>query len=175
MNSEIKSLIKKKFKTELRDKEILDIILFGSAIKGKTTPKDIDIAIITNKKINREIEGIHISIISPNEFFINPPSIINTLFREGYSIKNNKFLAENLKFSNKVLFTYSLKSLTPSKKVKIVNVLRGKGKQEGMVKENNGEWLANQVFTVPIDKDYIFEKFFINFSIPFNKNYILIH
>jgi len=175
MNSKILSEIKNKFKTELKDKDILDVILFGSTIKGKTSPEDIDIAIITKNKQAINKTGFHISTINPKDFFISPPSIINTLLREGYSIKNKKFLAENLKFENKTLFTYNLKSLTPSQKVKIVNILRGKNNQKGMVLENNGEWLANQVFTTPINNSNLFEKFFLNFNIKFRKNYILMH
>ena len=175
MNSEIISKIKNKLKRELRDKDILDVILFGSTIKGKASPEDIDIAILTEKQFNLEIKGAHISLIKPKDFFVNPPSIAHTLLREGYSLKNNKYLAENLKFNNKVLFTYSLTNLNASKKVKIVNILRGKNKQKGMIEEYNGEWLANQVFTIPVEKSNIFEKFFINFEIRFTKSYILIH
>ena len=44
------SLIKNKLKSLLLDKEIIDIILFGSSIKGKLIPRDIDIALILYKK-----------------------------------------------------------------------------------------------------------------------------
>ena len=55
INSKIISLVKSKLRNHLKNKEILDIILFGSAIKGKAMPNDIDITIITEKnlKINR--------------------------------------------------------------------------------------------------------------------------
>ncbi|MBS3092510.1 nucleotidyltransferase domain-containing protein [Candidatus Pacearchaeota archaeon] len=175
MNLKILQLIKDKLKDLLKDKEILDIILFGSAIKGKFLPNDFDIAIITDKKLNIVIESFHISILKSRDFFINPPSLVHTLIREGYSLKHNKFLSEIYKFSNRTLFIYDLTSLNNSNKVKIVNALRGKNKEKGLVEQNNGKWLANQVFTVPLEYDEFFEKFFINFKVKFNKFYILIH
>ena len=175
MNSKILPQIKNKLKDLLKDKEILDVLMFGSLIKGKIFPRDIDVALITNKNINPRIEGFHISIIKPNEFFSNQPTLANTLLREGYSLKYKKFLAELLNFQNKILFIYELSSKTASKKVKIVNILRGRAMQEGMVKKNKGEWLANQVFTIPIEAGYLFEQFFLNFSIKFKKYFILMH
>ena len=174
MKSEILLKIKSKLKTYLKDKEILDIILFGSAIKGKISPNDIDIAVITNKE-NLSIPNFHVSIIKPIDFFRNPPSLINTLLREGYSIKNNMPFSRMFKFDNQVLFTYNLSSLNNNSKVKIVNILRGKNKSLGLVKEEMGKWLGNGVFLVPITSAHLFEKFLINFKVPFTKNYILMH
>ncbi len=174
MNSKRLLLIKNKLKKYLKDKEILDIIVFGSAVKGKAVPQDTDIAVITNKP-GIKISGFHVSVLKPNDFFANPPSIIHTLLREGYSIKNKCSFSQIYKFSNKVLFKYELISLKPSIKVKIVNILRGKNKEKGLVRENNGEWLANQVFILPVENENIFEKLFLNFKIKFKKFYVLIH
>jgi len=182
MKSRIISQIKNKLDFLIKDKEIIDLILFGSIIKGKTIPKDIDIAIILEKELTnilkekiKNLKNFHMSIITLKEFFVNPPSIINTLFREGYSLKNRRYLCENFKFSNKVLFKYSLTSLGASEKVKIVNILRGKGKEKGLVETYNGEWLANQVFIVPVSVSSLFEGFFNNFKLNFKRYYVLMH
>ncbi len=175
MNLKIMSLVRNKLKNYLKDREILDIIIFGSVVKGKALPGDVDIAIITEKEIKLDIPGFHVSLLKPEDFFINPPSVINTLLREGYSLKNKKFFSELYKFSTKVLFFYKLVGLKPSLKVKIVNILRGKNKEKGLVEENGGKWLVNQVFIVSVEKEQIFEKFFLNFNIKYNKFFILIH
>lgn len=174
MNSKVLQLVKSKLKKYLKDKEILDILLFGSAIKGETLPNDIDVAIITDKKLDLEIDNFHISVLSPSDFF-RPFSLIHTLLREGYSLKYNMPFSKIYKFSNKVLFKYELTSLKPSVKVKIVNVLRGKKNEKGLVEEKSGEWLANQVFFIPVDEEKIFEKLFLNFRVKFQKHYVLIH
>jgi len=175
MNLKIITSIKKKLKKELNNKEILDIILFGSAVKGKTSPQDIDLAIISNKTFRIEQEGFHFSLIKPEEFFIKPQSIITTLLREGYSLKHNKPFSEIYDFKRRVLFKYELKDLSGSLKVRIVQILKGNKNKKGLVNENHGEWIANQVFLIPSEDSYIFDKFFQKFKVNFNKYYILIH
>lgn len=175
MKSTMLSEIKNKLKDYLKDNEIYDIILFGSSIKGKIDPSDIDIAIITDKKLNLNIEGFHISLLKPEDFFIHPSSLINTLFKEGYSIKKNKSFSEVYNFLNRILFVYELKELNMSSKVKIVNLLRGNKKEIGLVKEKGGEWLANQVFTIPVEEENIFQKLFQNYKIKYKKFHVLIH
>lgn len=174
--------IKNKLRDLLSDKEVIEIFVFGSFIKGKSFPKDIDIAILTHKKISSELKkkiskimGFHISILTAKEFFINPPSIVHTLVREGYGLKDKKFLAESYRFSNKVLFSYSVALFPSSTKVKIVSILRGKKGEKGIVESNGGEWIANQVFSVPLESEKIFDEFFNKFSVKFKKSYILIH
>jgi len=175
MNSKDLSIVKSKLNKYLKNKDILDIILFGSAIKGKIMPRDIDIAIITEKERIFHLEGFHISMVKASDFFVKPGSLITTLLREGYSLRHKKFLSELYGFSNRVMFRYKLKGLNPSGKVKTVNILRGKGKEKGLVEQNLGEWLANQVFIVPVENEFIFNKFFLSHKINFNKNYILIY
>ncbi|MDP1695478.1 MAG: nucleotidyltransferase domain-containing protein [archaeon] len=175
MKSKILSEIKTKLRSLLSNKEVIDIIVFGSVVKGKAIPRDIDIAIISEEKIDASIEGFHVSTLNPSDFFINPPSIATTLLREGYSLKNNKPFSEVLRFKSRILFIYNLNGLTPSKKVSAVNFLRGKNKTTGLVKQLEGEWLANQVFTAPLKSEHIIEGFLIKSKIKFTKNYLLIH
>lgn len=176
------SLVKSKLKNLLLSKEVIDIIIFGSAIKGKAIPGDIDIAVILYKEPSEElhkkislIKGFHISIITAKEFFINPPSIVHTLIREGYSIKSRKFISENFDFSNKAMYIYVLTSLSPSNKVRLVNILRGKKGEKGLVESSKGKWIANRVFIIPISAEKIFDELFDNFGVNFNKNFVLMH
>lgn len=173
MNLEELSKIKNKLKEYLKNKEIIDIILFGSFVKGKESYSDTDIAVISEKQI--EIPHFHIININPKEFFINPSRIINTLIKEGFSLKNNKLVAESYGFSSRIMFIYSLAEKSSSEKVKIVNKLRGKGKERGLIEENHGEWLSNNVFIIPIEKESLFERFFLNLKINFKKYNLLMH
>lgn len=175
MKSEIILKIKTKLKKLLKNKEILDIVIFGSLTKGKPNPKDIDIALITSQKRIEEIPNFHISIITPEEFITSPPTLINTLLREGYSLKYNKAFSEKYNYKNRCLFKYELTTLNPSQKVKIVNYLRGKSGKEGLIEKTKSEWLANQVFISPINSVYMLEDFFVNNKIKFKKYYVLMH
>jgi predicted nucleotidyltransferase len=175
MNSKVLLKIKTKLKETLKNPDIIDIIVFGSTVKGKINPKDTDIAIITEKKLNINIENFHISIINPRELLVNPISLSTTLLREGFSIKNNKPLAEALGFKSKMLYTYKLNNLNASKKVSTVRFLRGDKNNSGLIKKYKGEWLSNQVFTLPIESDSTIEQYFIYNSINYTKTSILIH
>lgn len=175
MNLKTMQSVKNKLKKYLENEDALDIIVFGSAVKGKAAPKDVDIAIITRKGYKIDIPGFHASVLKPEDFVINPPSIIHTLFREGYSLKNNKPFSEVHRFTSKVLYIYELANLKPAVRVKIVNILRGRINEKGLVKENSGDWLAKQVFIIPVWNDNIIEKFFLNFKVKFKKYYVLIH
>ena len=52
MNSKSLLLIRNKLKKYLKDRNILDIIIFGSAVKGKAEPRDVDVAVIIKKDSN---------------------------------------------------------------------------------------------------------------------------
>lgn len=175
MNSETLLKVKNRLKEFLKDKKIIDIILFGSLNKGKTLPGDIDVAFITNKEIKPEIKSFHISLIKPEEFFFDQPSITHTILREGFSLRKNAFFSEGLRFNNEVLFTYNLNDKKPSEKVKIVNILHGKNKERGVVEDYKGKWLANQVFITPITSEHVIESLLMNLNIKFSKSYILMH
>ena len=178
ITSEIVLKSKRKLKKVLADKEVYDVLLFGSAIKGKAQPRDIDVCLITHKKIEAEVKnlsGVHISIMKPEEFFTEQSSLANTLLREGYSLKKGMFLAEELRFKNKVLFTYRLNNKKNNEKVKIVTILRGKGSNNGLVQDQGGEWIAQQVFQMPIDTEQLIDQFLRHNKINYTKNYVLIH
>lgn len=174
MNSNLKQL-KSKLKILIKNKDVIDVVVFGSFIKGKSLPRDVDLAIISNKKIKFEKEGFHIISLTPQDFLVNPPKIVSTLLREGYSLKKNKFFGEIYNFEPRVLFSYRLSDLNPSKKVSAVNILRGSKRSKGLVEESKGKWLANQVFTIPLNSEFLFNDFFLQHKIKHTKMYLLIH
>ncbi|MBU0977861.1 MAG: hypothetical protein KKD18_05580 [Nanoarchaeota archaeon] len=157
----------------MKDKTVWDVIIFGSAIKGKALPGDIDAAIISDKQ-DLKVEGAHVSIVSPRDFFGKVPTIITTLIREGFSLRQDKSLSECWRFNSGVLFSYQLSGLDNSKKVKVVNALRGKG-ERGTVAEKGGEWISQGVFVVPVNAEHIFDGFFRNFGIKYKKRFVLMH
>lgn len=175
MNLKELSQIKNKLKTLLKNKNIIDIILFGSFAKGKVNPSDIDIAIISDKKIDINLPNFHITQITPTDFFRKPPTIATILLKEGFSIRESKPFSEILRYNSKIMFVYNLSNLVSSKKVRIVNILRGKNKSQGMVEKENCVWISNNVFLTSLDKEYLFEQFFIHNSVQFKKMNLLIN
>lgn len=164
--------------------EVADIFLFGSAVRGKEFPKDIDICVVFRKKIIREtIDAItkrlgklnvHISSLSIDNFFKRPHSLIKTVLVEGKSILTSKIFIQNFGFSSYVLYSYNLSKLKLSDKVKFVYLLKGR-KEEGMVKKLKGEWMADSCFIIPVQSDSeilaIFKKWFVQYK----RKEVLIH
>ena len=176
MLKNLKSYLKKEIKG-LDLTEVVDILLFGSAVKGKEFPKDIDICIIFRKNRVQNIVGeltkrikkinLHISTLTTDNFFRKPHSLIKTLLVEGISILTDKKFSQNFGFSSTVLYSYNLSKLKQSDKVRFVYLLKGR-KDEGIVKKLNGEWIADSCFIIPIEKDSgilaIFKKWFIQYK-----------
>src|SRR3989344_6564248 len=118
MNSKNLSEIKNKLKSILKDKRVIDVVVFGSAVKGKIIPRDIDIAVISDEIFREDISGFHVSSIKPRDFFHNPPTIATTLLKEGYSLKENKPLSEILRYKSKILIIYNISKLNGNEKVR---------------------------------------------------------
>lgn len=160
-NSEKFSKLRNNWK-KLWKNEIIDIILFGSSVKGKPIPNDIDICLIFRKEINQKIteeiqklmgEKYHISTLTIDNFFTNPHSLAKTILLEGTSIITKNPIAENFNLKTKVIYTYDISKEKPSKKVRFVQLLRGRNSNQGLMKSWQGEFLANNSFIISIEKD----------------------
>lgn len=142
--------------------EIIDIILFGSAVKGKLSPNDVDICLIFKDKpdlrLVREIESLlgdkyHVSFLDAGNFFQEIHSLSKTIFFEGTSILTGKRLSEAYGLVPKLLYAYDLSSEPSSKKVRFVYLIRGRNSAEGIVKKFGGEFVSNSAFLIPLEKD----------------------
>ncbi len=94
--SEIKKIHKK------NEKEILDIVLFGSSTKGKEKPEDMDILVIYKEKENLNLNNNLKHITNASITSTTYQKLFNQTFlaREGYllngiSIINNKAISES--------------------------------------------------------------------------------
>ena len=155
----MKQLAKKLRK--LLNKEIIDLIVFGSFAKNKINPKDIDIAAIVNAKpdithLKNKLIGIgnlHLQIVSIEDY---DNFIWITLIKEGFSIKHNKYLHEIYNIKPTVLFKYELKKLTPSNKVMFERAIKN---------FKNIQKLSNRVVLVPINYSNEFRSFLRRWNI----------
>ena len=132
---EIKNYQKKLKK--LLNKDLIDIVIFGSFVKNGSA-NDIDIALISKdkkdfeekKKEIKEIIGprLDFEIIDINSLY---SGMILTLIKEGFSVKRNKFIYEINNIKPSILYKYSLKKLSNVQKVQfergIKNVIGKKG------------------------------------------------
>lgn len=117
MKEDLRKLLKK-----YRDVE--DFYIFGSFVKGKFRPSDIDIALITYKKdfdllsdVLKELKeypNLHIEMFLFKEIFTEP--VWKSLLSEGFSVRKNKYLRDLMSIKSGVLYKYDLKKMNKSEK-----------------------------------------------------------
>ncbi|MBW2966470.1 nucleotidyltransferase domain-containing protein [Candidatus Woesearchaeota archaeon] len=157
-------------------KEIKDFIIFGSLVKGKYVPKDIDIALVVEKKdiflvgeIKEQLKNknLDIELIKPEEIYQTRLGL--NLISEGFSIKNNKFLREKLNLSPMKIYTYEIKNLTQTKKV-----LFGRGLNQ-IIEDTNAVKLGAGSIMVPIEQTNKFEDFLDIWNLKYkSKEYLVL-
>ena len=166
-------------------KEIVDIVIFGSFVKGKILPRDIDVCIIFREKINIELNKIagesfgkdlevHVSSLTVDNFFSKLHSLAKTLLKEGISLISKKGLSESLGFSQSVLYSYSLREKKQTDKTKVVYILKGRNRKRGFVAFAGGEWLADNCFIVPVNNDNEIIKILNKWQVKYERQNILI-
>ncbi len=176
-----------KLKNICKDKKIMDIILFGSYIKEKEKPKDVDVAIIFKEedynyidKINLKIKDIiqrynltaHIQPLLIDNLFKEP--LYLTLLHEGYSIKNNNYISKNLKTESYILITYALKNLNYSKKTLFGYALKGRTGKKGLLDQLKGKTVGRNSILVPTNKLESIKDFLNSWQIKYSIDRILI-
>src|SRR3989344_873906 len=164
--------LKNKIKNLLENEEnLLDIVFFGSVIRGKQNPSDIDVLILFKSKVNKDVEYAirkeldkhynNISVISKTEktlFDVGFDARESILF-EGESILSGRNIAESYGFSRFAGFKYNFKGWTDLQKTKFYYALNGRRKNNGIAKELDVIKLSNSFIIVPIHKMELFKNF----------------
>ena len=144
---EIKNYQKKLKK--LLNKNLTDIILFGSFVKGGSA-NDIDLALVAKDELSLKDVRIEIKNIFKKEADIQIISLESiysplwlTLIKEGFSVSKNKFIFELYNIRPAILYKYSLKKLNNVQKVQFERGLKNVLKEEG-------NFLTRSVVLAPI-------------------------
>ena len=72
-------------------------------------------------------------------------------------------------YKRKTLFYYSLKNFTPSKRVRFHYLLKGRGDEEGILKEIKAEQLGKAVILIPTEKEDTLKEIFQLWKIRYKK------
>jgi len=180
MESSIKN--SKKLYQSYKDR-IADIVLFGSSVKNKLNPNDIDIAVILKNTKETEFldlmkefssffdKKVHLNLILIETILNN--TLFKTLLNEGVSLLDNKPLHEKLGYESGAVFSINLTRLEKSRKVLFYYALHGKNDQEGILKKNKGRLIGRSVVFIPIRFIDDFKAFLEGWKIDFYKMDIL--
>lgn len=156
----------KKYKEEL-----LDIILFGSTIRGKEKPKDMDILLLFRQKEDRNIEYElrkelekyydNIEIIMKNYDSLTKKDFQarQAYLSEGFSLIKKEFIAESYGYTNIALFKYNLKGWNQTKRMQFQYALYGRDKKSGMMKQLKLSKFADTTLLCPIENTQACKEF----------------
>ena len=161
---------------------ILDIILFGSIVRGKKYPKDIDILVLFSRSIDDKIASEIENLLKQSEYnfqvttatysdLFSPAFLPRDTLFDGISLITGKQLSDGFGYKNFVLFKYSLKGFTNSKRVKFFYALKGRYK-EGILNEM-GYRLGKDAFLIFSDKSEEFRAFLNLWQVDYQEIEIL--
>ena len=170
-----------------RKRNIFDIVLYGSSVKGKLNANDIDIVIIFENEILRkrtetaqELKEIlkkqfkvDIKTINLKELFEGEFLAKQGILTAGYSLLHNEEFVKKIGFKGFSIFTYNLRNINHTEKTKFTYALIGRRDQKGIIKQINAISLGKGVVKVPIRESILFEEFLSEWKINYNKKDIL--
>ena len=173
------SLVKK----WIKQNNIIDVILFGSFVRGKTKARDIDLCILIKDEdekrsidltdsLSKLVLNSHVNILTLSDI-MGGNALVKTLMHEGISIKTKKRFSGSFGFSNKSLFMYNLKDFSPSKRVRFHYMLKGR-KSEGVLKEVEGKFIGTGSILVPTSKEDILKEVFEQWNVDYKIERILV-
>lgn len=73
-----------------------------------------------------------------------------------------------------VLFTYSTKHMSSSDKVRFHYSLKGRNKQQGLLKTVDGKHLGSTVLLIPKEQEAYVDEYFAVWNIPYKKHSIIL-
>ena len=139
------------------EKSVFDVVLFGSSIKDKSRPGDIDICLIFSVGVKQTeigriaalFRGCHVEHLTLSELYKEP--LWQTILHEGYSLNQGKFMHEILGFRSNVLFTYNLENLSPVKKSMFSHAMFGRDGASGILGQSKGRVLGRGAIMAPVE------------------------
>ncbi len=162
MNSEITRLCKLAKAFHVKHKATInDIILFGSAVKGKENPNDMDVLIVFKEKVDKDVEyefkklclGINVSLISKTADSLNEESFDarEAILFEGFSLIRKKFIASEKGYASFGIFIYKTRGMSNVEKTKFYYALNGRD-SEGILSYLGAIKLSDNVLLVLLNK-----------------------
>ncbi len=142
--------------------KIFDLIIFGSTVKGKEKPEDLDLLMLFKNKEDLETSYLLKKILEPLNLKTNITtktydSLLSKTFlakeaflSEGYSLVHNEFVSKNLGYTSFMMFKYELKKFNQSQRMRFHYSLHGRNKYTGMIKKLNLIKFSDTIILSPV-------------------------
>ena len=162
-----------------KNRDIADILIFGSTIRGKEKPNDIDVIGLFKDKIKKETEYAirkeleknykNVSITSKTEKTSLDKAFDarESLLFEAQSLITEKNLAEEYGFHSFGMFKYNFGNWDKLKKTKFYYALNGRGNKEGIASMLNCIKLSDSLILAPLEKIEAFKEFLDSWGINY--------
>jgi predicted nucleotidyltransferase len=159
--------------------EVSDIIIFGSLMRGKEKPTDIDVVVVFFNNVNKDIEYLfkkqaeklisNISLISKTNDSIQDDSFDarDGIFFEGFSLIRECFLSSEKGYTSFGMFTYQTKKLKNTDRTKFSYALHGRNGSNGVLSSLLGFRLSDNVLLFPLENISRAEDFFSYWKIDY--------
>lgn len=165
--------------------EILDIVLFGSSVKGKEKPRDMDIIVIYKTKVNAELSykikkefeiiGLEVDLVSKSYSDLFKPAFIarESYLSDGFSLMQKKFVADGLGYKPMVLFRYDIQNFNKSQRMRFYYSLYGRN-SEGMLKQLKSYKFSERIIIAPVEESERVKEYLNSWNIKYLEMPILI-
>jgi predicted nucleotidyltransferase len=166
-----------------KNNEILDIIIYGSSVTGKTGPRDLDIMLLfKDLKLGRRLElaqefksdiredfpNRDVKSMNLADFFDRNFLARQGVLLTGISLITGERIAEKLGFRAYSIFSYTLKGLNHNQKTRFNYALNGRT-GEGVLISLKGTPLGRGSMKIPIENSSEFEEFLERWKVKYRK------
>jgi len=155
---------------------VKDIILFGSIMRGKEKPSDIDIMIVFIDSVNKSIEyelkqqlEKNVSLISKTEksYILESFDAREGILFEGFSLINNKPICSDFGFIAFGNFLYDTSKLNNTTKTRFYYALNGRNGSQGVASTLKAIKISDNNILVPVSQIETAKEFFDYWGIEY--------
>lgn len=171
------------------NKEVFDIVQFGSSVIEENMPHDIDIAVIYknlslkeqlvhSQEIKKQLEKfsqipIHMNSFDLHSFFDASNFAKENILFYGKSIIFQDNFSKRFGLNSKIQIFYSLKNLKKKDKIRFNYMLNGKKGEYGLLRKYKGELLKPGLIEINPENENLFISPIKEFNIYFKERKIL--
>jgi hypothetical protein len=148
------------FRDLLKNPEVVDVIVFGSLVKGKKNPGDTDACVIWSEK-SKPVEG---AISKTYEEFFSPSFLAREdMLSDGWSLRLKKPISSAFGYASVHAFSYSLLGMNYNTRARFHNAMRQKINELKLLK-------LKSLVLVPVSSSDNFSEFLKYWKVNYRKS-----
>ncbi|HDR53804.1 MAG TPA: hypothetical protein ENN60_04035 [archaeon] len=151
------------FRKVLGEPGVVDVIVFGSSVRGKDKPGDLDVCVVWQGKAGRTPGAIDLSY---EELFSPAFLAREDILADGFSLRLGKTLSEAFGYQTFHSFSYSLGKMDYNTRARFHAAMRKTVNELGMLK-------LKALVLVPVEKVERFREFLTYWKIDFRESRVL--